>query len=671
MTWIYYPSFRFFLSLILGLLIYYSIFFYQNIFFASFLIALSLFLYYKGKAFIYLFIFILGLLIAHQSLKIPKNHFNNKLIHSQENVFIKAKVVDAHCLDKNITWLGKKKSYNIRVKYIKFLPQQQWIKVKGKTILRIKEPLPINLNYGDIIEAKGTFKEPYTSEIAHFDYKKYLKKKSIKYLFYSQHYKIVSNAKGIDKLQKKIFHLRNYYLNKISHKLSEDSKKFVASVIFSFKEFTPLKIKESFQLSGMIHILAISGIHISLLSLLIICFLSLFQVPLKKKKVFLIVFLLLYLTSIGFPVSAVRAFLMISIWCLAYIFLKNNNGLNCLFWTGLIILLLQPLSVLEIGFQYSFLIVFFLLISFEKFYQLLNLYEFKLKFIPLNKRPLTIITKTRNKLFIIIFITFIAFFASLGLNILYNQIVNPFSIIANLFSSFILMIIMLSSLLNYWSLDILTIIQEKSINSLLWISELIDEFFIFSNAPHLFFIISFYVCLTLVLLKHKNNFFSIIALILCTSFLFLPKEKNNTPSIHYFNIDKKHYSLIIKGIHNNYFLINYEKESYIIKSFVKKEKIKTLFAYNSIPIKIKGLTVEPFSFDNLIFTIKKSKEQINLKIQMDKDYFLLVQCKNNQKKNFIHSFYKNAKNFYEQKNFLSNKPYDYYKKLNFFISKEL
>jgi competence protein ComEC len=113
-------------------------------------------------------------------------------------------------------------------------------------------------------------------------------------------------------------------------------------------------IKELYQKSGISHILAISGSHISLLA--VILFLMLKQVGLDNRinSVIVLAVLIFYCILTGNNVSAVRAVVMIGIVLFGNILYRNADAYTSIAASALVLLMNQPLYLFDGGFQLSF-----------------------------------------------------------------------------------------------------------------------------------------------------------------------------------------------------------------------------------------------------------------------------------------------------------------------------
>jgi len=119
----------------------------------------------------------------------------------------------------------------------------------------------------------------------------------------------------------------------------------------------------SFSKLGLQHVLAISGFHFGIFTILVGFFLKLFFK--RQFTVYILLVLVnLYFLFIGPLISVQRAYLMIQIALFSQIINRKYFALNGLGLSLIILLLLNPLNIINVGFQLSFLCSFAILIGY-------------------------------------------------------------------------------------------------------------------------------------------------------------------------------------------------------------------------------------------------------------------------------------------------------------------
>jgi competence protein ComEC len=129
--------------------------------------------------------------------------------------------------------------------------------------------------------------------------------------------------------------------------------------------------RNAYAAIGIIHIIAISGSHITFFFIAIAFLLGWIKHKKWKwvKYIAAIPLIWLYVAMSGAPPSAVRAALMFSILGIGFAFGKQSYSLNHLFATAFILLCAEPMWLYAIGFQLSFIAVLSLIIFYRPIYK--------------------------------------------------------------------------------------------------------------------------------------------------------------------------------------------------------------------------------------------------------------------------------------------------------------
>ena len=113
-------------------------------------------------------------------------------------------------------------------------------------------------------------------------------------------------------------------------------------------------VRRDFSRGGVSHLLAISGLHMTLLFGLLDGFLRFLRVPKRGRAVLLGVSALGYLALIGFPPSATRAVIMLGVTYLSHLLSEQADPLTSLGVAGALIVMITPYAVADAGFWMSF-----------------------------------------------------------------------------------------------------------------------------------------------------------------------------------------------------------------------------------------------------------------------------------------------------------------------------
>lgn len=127
-----------------------------------------------------------------------------------------------------------------------------------------------------------------------------------------------------------------------------------------------------YSLSGLGHILAVSGLHIGLLAALLLFLLGKCRLPRLFRIIVTFCLLLLYAAFVGFTASVMRAVVMCGVAMLALLCGERKDTLSTLALAFCLILVVSPFSLFEVGFLMSFSAVFGLALFYNSFYKALT-----------------------------------------------------------------------------------------------------------------------------------------------------------------------------------------------------------------------------------------------------------------------------------------------------------
>ena len=154
-----------------------------------------------------------------------------------------------------------------------------------------------------------------------------------------------------------LYHLRCMLSDKISENLEKKEAGVVSAMLLGDKSMLDEEIKDLYQSNGIGHLLAISGLHISLIGGSLFELLRRLGIRMQVAAGIAILFLILYGQMTGLSVSTNRAVIMTIILLAGRIFLRYYDLLTALSVSSIIILIKQPLRIMDAGFLLSFVTV--------------------------------------------------------------------------------------------------------------------------------------------------------------------------------------------------------------------------------------------------------------------------------------------------------------------------
>ena len=162
----------------------------------------------------------------------------------------------------------------------------------------------------------------------------------------------ITTSKGSFRLDQTI---RSHVYNVLSSNINEDNAGIAYAMLFGDKEHISQDITQMFSYTGISHILAVSGLHVTLVAGMIAYLLK----KLKAKRIVNLIVvsttLLVYCYLCGFSPSVVRVSIMSVIVLVAYVSGKEYDILSALSLAAIITLLINPLNLFATGFQLSYL----------------------------------------------------------------------------------------------------------------------------------------------------------------------------------------------------------------------------------------------------------------------------------------------------------------------------
>ncbi len=149
--------------------------------------------------------------------------------------------------------------------------------------------------------------------------------------------------------------IRNRCGSLLERYLGEDDAALVRAVVLGDKSDLPAAVKRDFRRLGLSHVLAVSGMHLSVIVGGLALLLQALYVPKKVRNAVVIGFVFLFMGIVGFSASVTRAGIMLIIAYLSYYFRENTDPLTSLFAAVGLICAVSPLSAFDVGLQLSFL----------------------------------------------------------------------------------------------------------------------------------------------------------------------------------------------------------------------------------------------------------------------------------------------------------------------------
>ena len=209
--------------------------------------------------------------------------------------------------------------------------------------------------YGDVLQVKGKFKTPTVFE--EFNYKNYLAKDKIYSVMYWPKIEILERNKG-NAVYSALFKFKEKMTESIEKIMPFPETSLLEGLILGNKQIFSDNLKNSLNITGTSHIVAVSGMNIVILSNILMVVLIGLGMWRNQAFYFVLVLICLFILMVGAPASAIRAGIMSSILLFANKIGRLSNATRIMIFAAAIMLALNPLLLrFDVGFQLSFLAV--------------------------------------------------------------------------------------------------------------------------------------------------------------------------------------------------------------------------------------------------------------------------------------------------------------------------
>jgi competence protein ComEC len=252
----------------------------------------------------------------------------------------------------------------------KIIVEQQTIPVTGKLRVSIFDKLRQYevLGYGNKLKLKGNIYLPdHATNPYEFDYRNYLLHKGItaNMYVYGDNYQLLSPADGLyDRLLNSLNLMKNHIQNVHVQALNEKEAQLLGGIVLGERAIPMDKeLKQIFINSGLVHILAASGINVALLALAWIFITSRLALPYPFQIVGGMIIVIIYALLTGLPPSVLRASIMLEFILIGKLMNKNADMVSLIVFVAALLLLYNPYMINDIGFQLSFITALGLIIS--------------------------------------------------------------------------------------------------------------------------------------------------------------------------------------------------------------------------------------------------------------------------------------------------------------------
>ncbi len=211
------------------------------------------------------------------------------------------------------------------------------------------------MEYGDLIEFEGNYIIPSeTRNYKGFNYREYLKTKKIYGTIKCNESNVIKHN-NINFILIQSNNIRKYIINKANQILEEKNSKLLIGILIGERNGISEEIIESFKISNLSHMLSVSGAHTAYIILGLTYMLDRSKFSKKWQYISIILVLILFMFITNFSISVIRACIMSILVIGANLVYRKPDIATSISLSLLIILLINPFSINEVGMQLSYL----------------------------------------------------------------------------------------------------------------------------------------------------------------------------------------------------------------------------------------------------------------------------------------------------------------------------
>lgn len=379
------------------------------------------------------------------------------------------------------------------------------------------------VNIGSSVIVKGKLVSPKNNTVPYlFNYKKYLYNKRVYYTLKIDSIKILNeNSNPFIKLKNRV----------IKHVNSYKDSTYLYAFILGKTELISDEVLTSYRENGISHLFALSGLHVSIFSSILLFILKKLRFKEILNYVIIFIFLLLFSFITGFSPSILRATLLLFLLGINKVFYLNIRTLDILYLVFIILVIINPFIIYNLSFILSFTAAFFLIFSSD-------------------------LLKGKNYFVSLFKVSLLSYFASLPLSIYYFGYTNLLGTILNLvFVPLVSFVVFPLTLLIFIISKFYSILNITT-NLLESLSLLFNKFKIIIYFPRINLIFVFiYLSILMLYIKFKKKICLYLIIVLLIFFKIRPYMDSNT-YIYYIDVGQGDSILVLTPHLNKIILID-------------------------------------------------------------------------------------------------------------------
>ncbi|MBN1153359.1 DNA internalization-related competence protein ComEC/Rec2 [candidate division KSB1 bacterium] len=298
---------------------------------------------------------------------IPHNHIAH-MVQKNDSVSLEGKIKDYPAIKDSVT------TFLMSVSKLR-LSDTISIPINGDILVKCWfENLEIRFN--DMIRASGKVRLPRGERNpGEFDYRSHLKSIGIYQMIYVYHPNdlvILQKREHRHPLQHTISGTREYIDKNFKRYFLDQERAIIKGLILGDRSEINPELKAAFSASGVMHVLAVSGLHVGFVVMIITGIVKFIRIPYNWKQIVIILCVFTYMQLIGFKAPVIRASTIVMLYLIGKLLQRKTNTINLLATAALIILIIDPRQLFQASFQLSFAAVLSILFIYQRMNAFIN-----------------------------------------------------------------------------------------------------------------------------------------------------------------------------------------------------------------------------------------------------------------------------------------------------------
>lgn len=224
--------------------------------------------------------------------------------------------------------------------------------------LEEKEYLEENILLGSKIFLKGEISTPYNNTIPNtFNYKEYLYNNKIYVIFNADEITLSNKTDLLNRI-------KTNFIRKINK--TGESSAYLYALVLGESDYIDSDVYEDYQKNGTTHLFAVSGMHIGFIALFLNKLFKKIHIKKLIGNILIVLFLIFYMFLVGFTPSILRGGLLFIFLLINKKSKLNLKTINVLYLLFLLLIIINPFYLYNLGFIYSFTTSFGLILFSNK-----------------------------------------------------------------------------------------------------------------------------------------------------------------------------------------------------------------------------------------------------------------------------------------------------------------